>query len=143
MVSEVGTYLDAQFATLTLGSTLFLGQMPEAPDTACALYQGSGGRPSFTLGAEDAVAQRPQWESFRLQVVVRTADSATSYTDSETLIWSIYRALSLTNITMSGIRYLSIDPIDIPAPLEEDKKGRISFVCNFEVLREPSTGSNQ
>lgn len=143
MLAEIGTYLDAQLATLTIGTNLFLGQLPESPNTATALFHSPSGRPDFTMGAVDGTAQLPQFEWHRLQVVSRAANTATSYTDAETLIWSIYRQLSLTNVTMTGVRYLLIEPVAVPAPLEEDKGGRISFVANFDVARTPGSASGQ
>lgn len=137
MLTDVGTYLAAQIGSLTLGTTLFLGQMPEQPDTATVLYARPGMPPDFSLGAPQGSAQTPNYENQRLQVQVRRADGPTAYPDGESLIESIWLKLMLTEITLSGTRYLVIEPKDHPSPLDEDKSGRISFVANFAVMKEP------
>lgn len=138
MLTDIGTYLAAEIGSLTLGTNLFLGQMPESPDDVTVLYARPGMPPDFSLGAPQGSPQTPNWENKRLQVVVRKADSQTAYPDGETLIDSIWRKLMLTEATLSGTRYLLIEPKDDPAPLEEDKKGRLSFVANFDVMKEPA-----
>ncbi len=137
VLAEIGAYLDTTFASIVAGTSLFYGAMPEEPDTCVALAVSPGGKPQFMMGASDGVAQLPAWEPHRVQVKVRTANAATSYTDSETLAWSLYRAMSLTNVTLGSVRYLMIEPVAVPAPLEEDKRGRVLFVFNLDCLREP------
>lgn len=141
MLSEVGQYIADNFAQWNLATTLFLGQMPEAPDRAMALHQGPG-RPDFTLGATDGDPHHPNFEHFRLQIAVRAA-GVNAYPDAEADIWAVYRKLNLANVTIGTVRYLSITPVDIPAPLEVDKKDRVTFVCNFDIQREPESESTQ
>lgn len=138
MLSEIGAYLDSELASLTLGTTLFLGQLPDDPDTATGLHGGSGPPPDFTMGATDGTPHLPNMEYHRLQVVCRAADAPTSYTDAETQCWAIWRKLSIVNVTLSGVRYHVIEPLGIPAPLEEDAQRRISFVANFMCTRTSS-----
>lgn len=136
VLAELGAYLDTQVASLTIATNLFLGQMPDAPDTAVCLRALPGGRPDFTLGATPGTAHAPNFEYHRVQAEIRAANAATAYTDAETLAWTVYNTLSLVGTTLSGVRYLLIEPRDIPAPLEEDSKGRVSFVVNFDIQRE-------
>lgn len=131
-------YLSVGFAELTIGSTLFIGEAPDAPDDIVTLYQGAG-VPQFTLGARDGIPFAPQFETWRLQVHVRRSGS-TAYPDAQALIRQIWFALQLTNVVMGDTRYLSLDAVDNPAPLEQDKQNRISFVCNFLVMRETEAG---
>lgn len=136
VLAEIATYLDAQVASLTAATNLFAGQMPDAPDTAVCLHHRPGA-PVYHLGAEDGVPQVPVYENHRLQIEVRAANAATAYTDAESLANEICGLLTLINVTLSGARYLLIEPTTLPAPTEEDKQGRITFVINFQIQREP------
>lgn len=139
MLPEIGARLVSAVPGLVLASTLFLGQEPDSPDTCVTLIAGPGGEPEWTMGAQDGVAQVPVYEPHRLQALVRAANTATSYTTAEAQAWLIYRALSLTNVTLTGTRYLLIEPVAVPAPLEQDSQSRITFVVNFRVLREATS----
>ena len=53
MLTDVGTYLAAasiSTADLTLGTNLFLGRLPESPDTCVGLVQTAGTAPTNTFG---------------------------------------------------------------------------------------------
>jgi hypothetical protein len=138
VLTEIGQRLDETLAELNLGSTLFLGQEPDDPDTCVTLYAAPGGEPEWTMGAEDDTPIEPIFEPHRVQAVIRNANTQTAYPDAEKQAWRIYRQLSLVNATLSGVRYLLIEPTAVPAPLDEDKKGRLTFVVNFTVFREVS-----
>lgn len=143
MLTEVGQYVSDGFAWLNLGSTLFLGQMPDTPDDAVALAQGPNGRPDFTMGASDGEPHLPAFETYRLQVQVRAAGDENSYPTAEAKCWAVYRWLCVSNATLSGVRYIVIDPVAVPAPMEEDKQGRVTFVVNFDVQRVPPSSEGQ
>ena len=56
LLTDVGAYLDAQVsaASLTAGTNLFYGRLPEVPDTCVALYETGGGVPDDTMGNNSA-----------------------------------------------------------------------------------------
>jgi hypothetical protein len=49
---EIGTYLAATVTdtALTLGTNLFLGRLPDTPDTCVALFETGGLTPAETMG---------------------------------------------------------------------------------------------
>jgi hypothetical protein len=143
MLTEVGIYVASNVPSLTLGTNLFLGELPDEPDTAVALHALPGGRPEYTMGAQDDIPQHPEFEHHRLQIEVRGPAGATAYVDAETLAWTIYRKMALTNANLQGIRYLLIEPTAIPAPLDLDKQDRYTFVINLNILREPESAVTQ
>lgn len=138
VLGDVTTYLAGAGLGLTVATNLFYGQMPDTPDDCVVVYERPGTRPDFTLGATEGQPHLPNFENVRLQVVVRR-DGETAYAEGSALITSIWRALSLGGgITLSGTRYLSIEPMDSPAPMDEDKQGRLLFVANFWAQPEVS-----
>ena len=125
---DLATYLDTQQASLTLGTNLFIGRMPETPDTCVTLYEYGGGAPDNTMGTTAPVLQNPS-----VQIAVR----ASSYSSAQSLIalcWSSFEAI--TNQSLSGTRYNRVSAIQSPFPLERDTSDRIIFVQNFNVTRE-------
>jgi hypothetical protein len=124
---DVATYLDAQLATLTLGTNLFVGRMPDSPDTCVALYEYGGAVPTNTMGTAT-----PTLESPRIQVSVR----ASAYSDAETLIDSIWTQLEgIVDETLTSTRYNRVSAVQSPFPLERDTADRIVFVQNFQVVK--------
>lgn len=124
---DLATYLDAQQATLTLGTNLFVGRMPDAPDTCVTLYEYGGVAPDNTMGGGLPVLQNPS-----VQIAVR----ASSYSSAESLItscWSTFE--SIVDESLSGTRYNRVSAIQSPFPLERDTHDRIIFVQNFNVTR--------
>ncbi len=77
VLGDIGTYLDgATISTtdLTLGTNLFLGRMPDAPDTCVTVYEDSGGAPLDTFGADSA----PPIEQAGVTVHTRAAAYSTA-----------------------------------------------------------------
>lgn len=140
LLVDVATYLVAQLPDddLVIGTNLFMGQAPDEPDAIVVVYERPGA-PVHTMGAEDGERHDPALEMPRLQVMVRTSAEATAYPTGSDLIYRIYRTLSVANIVLtSGERYLIIEPMGMPGPMDEDKQGRIKFVANFSVTKEPT-----
>jgi len=56
VLDDVGTYMAANVTdvTLTLGTNLFLGRLPESPDTCVAIYETAGTAPTDVFGANTA-----------------------------------------------------------------------------------------
>ena len=129
LLDEIGNYLQAQ-AVGTLGTDLFTGTLPDAPDACTGLMEYGGAAPVHALGGGQAKYERP-----RLQVVVR----ATTYTAARTKIETVYKLLqALSNTTLSSVRYLSVEAVASPAFLERDANNRVKLVVNFQIHKELS-----
>ena len=124
---DIATYLDAQLASVTLGTNLFVGRMPDSPDTCVVLYEYGGGVPDNTMGGGLPVLENPS-----IQVAVRAA----SYATAESLIQSIWLTLeTVIDETLTATRYNRIGAIQSPFPLDRDSADRVVFVQNFDVTK--------
>jgi hypothetical protein len=124
---DIATYLDAQQASLTLGTNLFLGRMPDSPDTCVVLYEYGGSAPDNTMGSGLPVLQNPS-----VQIAVR----AVLYASAESLINLCWATLEgIVNMSLSGTRYNRVTAIQSPFVLERDSQDRVIFVQNFNVTR--------
>lgn len=125
---DVANYLQAQVGSLTLGTNLFVGRMPDTPDTCVALYEYGGSAPTEVMGAPAT----PPLENPRIQVATRAA----SYASAETLARSIWTALNgVLDETLTATRYNIISAIQSPFPLERDSADRVIFVQNFDITK--------
>lgn len=125
---DIATYLDSQLASLTLGTNLFVGRMPDTPDTCVAIYEYGGASPEEVMGG----ASSPALENPRIQVATRDA----AYANAETLARSIWSALSgVLDEVIVSTRYNIVSAIQSPFPLERDTHDRVVFVQNFDVVR--------
>lgn len=126
LLDELGTFL-ASAMSLTVGTSLFLGSMPDAPDTCTTIYEYGGMAPEHTLGT-DHIIRRP-----RIQVACRgpVGDYATPRTAADTA----YSAMHMGTATLSGTAYYRVEAIDEPFPLERDANDRWIIVCNYEVMK--------
>lgn len=129
LLDELGAYMQTQ-GIGTLGTDLFIGQMPDSPDAAVTLYEYGGIAPTHALGGGAARFERP-----RVQVVAR----ATTYTAARSKIESVYKLLDqVAGVIMSSVRYLRIEAVQAPMFLERDANSRVVMVCNFQVHKELS-----
>jgi hypothetical protein len=128
LLEDVGTLIDSSSATLTLGTNLFLGRLPDSPDTCVAVYQYGGEAPFGVMGGDSM----PPVEQPRIQVVVRAAGYSTAETLSRT-VWGYLE--TVLNETLSGTSYLRISAIQSPFPTERDIQERILFAQNFRVSK--------
>ena len=130
LLSDVGTYLNAASIStqdLTLGTNLFLGRLPDSPDTCVGLIQTGGLAPTDTYGTS-----YPPLETQGLQTLVRAA----SYATGEALAVDIFKSLlSVENETLTSTLYLKIEANQSPFALERDEKERVVLSCNFNVVK--------
>lgn len=127
-LEDIGTYLGAQVGSLTLGTNLFLGRLPDEPDTCVALYETGGAEPLPVMGS-DAV---PPIEQPRVQVLTR----ASSYSSARSLADLIFRALEqILNENLSGTRYHRCAAVQSPFALERDSHDRVILAQNFQVQK--------
>jgi len=130
ILTDVGTYLAAASIStqdLTLGTNLFLGRLPEAPDTCVTLVQTAGTEPTDTFGAS-----YPPVENQGLQTLVRAA----SYATAEALAVDVLKSLAaVENATLTSTLYLKIAAQQSPFALERDTQERMVFSCNYLVMK--------
>lgn len=127
-IDEIGTYLAAEVGSLTLGTSLFLGRMPEDPDTCAAIYEYGGESPMSVMGG----SAMPPLEQPRIQIASR----ATGYSSARTLALDAWSALELImDEDLSGVRFHRVQAIQSPFPLERDSKDRVIFAQNFRVMK--------
>jgi len=131
LLAEVGTYLDAatvSTADLTLGTNLFLGRMPDTPDTCVALYEEGGAAPVDVFGADTA----PPVEHPSLVVHTRAA----AYSTAQALSVDVMKLLAkVINEDLSSVRYYKVEPVQSPFAFERDQQDRMLFSNSFMVLK--------
>ncbi len=131
LLLDIGNHLNsATIPTqdLTIGTNLFLGRLPDAPDTCVALFQSGGSTPDDQFGSAAPKVERPG-----VQVRIRAADYATA----ESLAAEVWGVLVLVaNQTLTSTRYLRLAVEQSPFPLERDEQDRPVFVFNLEAIKE-------
>ena len=130
VLTDIGTYLNAASIStqdLTLGTNLFLGRLPETPDTCVGVIQTAGVAPTDTFGTSF-----PPLETQGLQTLVR----ATTYATAEALAVDVMKSLaSVDNQTLTSTLYLKIEAQQSPFALERDNQERLVMSCNFLVKK--------
>lgn len=118
----------------TVGVSIFKGTMPSTPDAVIALYETGGPAPVHAMakGPGTALVERPH-----VQVLSRDlrADSARK------TLQDANRLLDALGRTINGVRYLSVFAIQPLFFLERDETNRMTYACNYEILRVPSSSS--
>ena len=130
MLDDVGTFMAANVtaATLTLGTNLFLGRLPESPDTCVAIYETAGTAPDDVFGADSA----PPIENAGLMCHTR----AIAYSDCQSLAVDIMKTLSkVINETLTSTYYYKVEPSQSPFGLMRDDQERMVFSCNFTAVK--------
>ena len=110
----------------TFGVDLFIGKLPDAPDSAAALMEYAGSFGQFSHDSAVAEFERP-----RFQINVRDAVYATGRATIE----SIYKGVPASNIMLNGTQYLRIVALQPPFFLKRDENDRPIFICNFEAMK--------
>lgn len=130
VLADLGTFLDgATIATadLTIGTNLFLGRLPEDPDTCVALYETPGRAPDDQFGTAAPAIEMPG-----IQVRIRAA----SYSTAQALAVDVWKALlDITNESLSGTRYLRFSVFQSPFSMDRDDRDRAVFAFNGEAIK--------
>ena len=126
VLEAVGDYLDAQ-TTLTLGTDLFLGILPDQPDVCVAVMEDSGNAPRYGMGPGGIQIDQPS-----LQVYSRAArddyPAARDRADEVRLLLA-----AVTDLTMSGLRVLRVEPTGSVSPLGVDEEHRPLVTVTFNA----------
>ena len=129
VLDEIGAFLAAG-GIGTVGTTIFLGSSPDTPDACVTVYEYGGLPPEHTLGT-DNVIERP-----RVQVVARGA--LNDYAAARSKAKDIFNVMKGGLQTLSGIRYLRIEPVDSPFVLRLDETTRWLVACNYQIYKDAS-----
>ena len=110
---------------LTVGTDLFVGQLPPEPDTCVAVTDSGGFEPDNGLVN---FYHRPT-----IQVFSRSADYDTAYANLESIRDYLHR---LTNTTVVGsAKYIAVFVLGEPFNLGEDENNNFRFTLNFSIWR--------
>ncbi|MCM8901325.1 minor capsid protein [Caldicoprobacter algeriensis] len=121
LLDDIALYLQQQGVGV-IGTDIFKGQMPAAPDNCIALFEYAGEPPDLHWPGEYP----------SLQAMVRNK----SYAAGREKIEQIKDALhGLSETVINGHRYLLIQARQSPFFLERDENARAIFVCNFRVMK--------
>lgn len=133
ILTEVATYLAAN-STLAVGGvtgTLQITQMTDdMANTVVALYEtgGSATVKAFSTGAGAARV----YEQPGLQALSRS----TSYATARASAGIVYDLLDgISNTTMTGVTYLSVDAVQPPFAIGRDDNERHLISVNFQVKK--------
>lgn len=112
----------------TLGTNIFLGTMPETPDTCVAVYESAGSPPRFTMGSGGIVIDSPM-----IQVLCRAGreDYPTARDKAENIRNTL---ASVLESTISSVHIMRIEPMGGVNPLGVDGKYRPLVSVNFRCL---------
>jgi len=127
LVEELGQYLQ-QRGHGTLGTNLWLYQLPDTPDICVAVRSYEGMDPLASQNDAYPGIERP-----RLQIAVRSTDISAAMTAA----WAIWRDLArITNEIVNGAFYVSVRPLQSPFIIERDGMNRWVIAANFEAWKE-------
>lgn len=125
-LEALGTYIDTNNATLTLGTNLFLGKMPDAPDLCVTIYEYQGTAPIMTFGSTAIEIDRPS-----LQIAVRAGRD--DYPSARDLAVTLRTLVSgMINVSASGVTILRTAPTGSIYSLAPDQLERPRVVFNVD-----------
>ena len=136
LVDDLGDYLSSQ-AGLTLGTDLFLGQMPDTPDSATCVYESGGLSPIKAMGnvAGAAKVERP-----RVHIVRRGAQCG--YEDARATAHAVFMKMDgFPTRSINGISYFWGSALQSPFLRGVDEQGRPEIACNYQLERQMSSST--
>lgn len=135
ILESIGDYLQntasafgAHSSQGTLGTNLFLGTMPESPDTCVAVFESAGSPSAFTMGTGGIVLDYPM-----IQVLCRAGreDYPTARDKAENIRNTL---ASVLESNISSVHIMRIEPMGGVNPLGVDGKYRPLVSVNFRCL---------
>ena len=127
-LQNTGSAFGAHATQGTLGTTIFLGTLPETPDACVAVYENAGSSPTFTMGTGGIQIDYPM-----LQIICRAGRE--DYPTARDAVEEIRNLLArVTDVTISGVHVLRIEPMGSVNPLGVDPKQRPLLSVNFRCL---------
>ena len=128
LLDDVATQLETAGCG-TVGTTIFVGQMPDSVDAGLVLNEYGGAPPEFDLSDPGVHYELPHFQVFCRHTV---------YATGRALIESAYVALAkVVNQTLTSTQYLRIEPIQAPFQVNppQDAQGRWEWFCNFQTQK--------
>lgn len=131
-LEEIGTRLQGQ-GIGTVGTNIFLGRVPDAPDDVVGVLPTGGLEAIRTMGAPN-LALRP---SFQILARSKTVQAARDKVQASRTALHGFSGI-LTGGAQSA-SYLEIKALQSEGfPIAPDANGRHRWVCNFQAHKEPS-----
>jgi hypothetical protein len=126
LAKDIAEYLED--ATIgTVGSSIFVGMMPDAPADCIAVIQSGGESPEMA-GPISGQIERP-----RLIVRVRNTSYASGASKANDVLKALHTA---GEVSLSGHRYLFIRAVGSVNQLGRDHENRSLFSLDFVVTKE-------
>jgi hypothetical protein len=119
IIEQVGTYLDDN-GVGSLGQTIFLGNMPDQPDSCIAVIETVGLAPSI-----DIPTSKPGF-----QVLVRSVDYDDGYNTTKAIKRLLHQFMNDT-LVGDGDYFFSIFLVSDGGSIGRDSNGREIFSTNF------------
>lgn len=128
ILEAVGSHIDANNATMTLGTNITYGYMPETPDLCVAVYEYQGQAPMETFGSAAFEIDRPS-----VQVVVRA--SKDDYPAARNLAQDLRILLAgVSDTTINGLRVVRLASNGSLLPLGSDDLDRPRLAFNLDCF---------
>lgn len=127
VLESIGDYVDAQ-TTLTIGTNLFLGILPDKPDVCVAIMEDAGNRPQFSMGPGGIQVDKP---SLNLYARASRDDYPTARDRADEIRLLL---AAVTDQTLSSIRVLRVEPTGSVSPLGVDEEHRPIVQVRFDVM---------
>lgn len=127
LLDAIAAHIDTG-STLTVGTNLFKGLMPDEPIECACVYEYAGEPPRESMGNAPGQVERP-----RIQVVSRSVTYVGARDRAQT-IWNILQ--QVTDASLSGVRYLRVQPMSSPFLMGRDENRNVKVVFNCVVEKE-------
>lgn len=133
VLPEITAYIAADGLSLTSGTNLFYGDMPELPDFCVTFHEYSGLPNEPNMGTLITRAEFP-----RIQVTVRglADDYDTPRLKAQQIVTSLAK---IVDQQLSGVMYHAVIAQQPVFKLRKDGNFRYIFACNFQVDKDYST----
>lgn len=131
LLDEIGDYLSSQ-GVGTVGTTLFLGQMPDTPDAAVAVLEYGGVEPVRTMSSS------PAYERPRIQITARAATYPVARSKAQQA-WNALDGIGNRNLGSPGVRYVFIEALQSPFSIGSDQNGRARSAFNCQIMKQVSS----
>lgn len=125
LLDEIGNYLQAQ-GVGTIGTDLYLSQMPDQPDTALSIQETGGYPPDLHADID--------YPTF--QIMCRSMDYQTARSKAEDAFKVLH---GLAETILGTRRYLLISAMQSPTYIGRDASMREMISTNYEVILENQT----
>lgn len=113
----------------TVGTSIFIGIMPEKPDAVISVSETGGQAPEFGFGTAGLKYENPN-----VQIMVRGERG--DYEGPRTRIETAYRGLAeVQGATLGSTYYHMIKPTQSPFPIRRDDDARVLLAFNAICTR--------